>query len=103
MLTSCAFNIWGRITIERTDDRLSVMRTLGPWSKTNEWLVGQVRSVERYTPPPYVMLWPSHAGEHLRVVIERRERPIAIADGLGLDDQELRAIEELLSPAALTS
>ena len=96
VLMSCAFNIWGRVTIERTDDRFSITRTLWRWSRTNEFFISQVRSVERYTSPPYVIVWPGCAGKHLRVFIEHRERPLSIADGLNLDDQQLHAIEELL-------
>jgi len=56
----------------------------------------QLRSVERYTPAPNVIIWPSIAGRHLRVLVERRERPISIGEGLNLKDEELGTIEEML-------
>lgn len=96
VLHSCALHIWERLRIRRTDGRIVVSRILGAWSRSREFYVADIRSVDRDTSTPGDIVWPSQAGRYVRVLVARLDRPIAIGEGLNLEDRELDEIEEIL-------
>ncbi len=96
VLHSCAFSVWGSVTITRQGDRIVACRSLGSIRRSRELSLRQVRHVERFGPGPAALVFPGGAGAHVRVVVERRDRPFAIGEGLSLDDEELKEIETIL-------
>jgi hypothetical protein len=101
ILVSAAYVVRGRLRIRASDDGwLTVTWTLGRWSRSKRFPKADVRSVRRYTPPAFAIMWPSIAGVQLRIDIQRERRPIDVAGGMELDDASLRAIEQLLGAGA---
>ncbi len=96
VLTSSAYSCWGAVAIARNGDRLAVTRALGSLSRRVEFAGSAIRSIEHYTPPPGIMMFPGSAGPQLRVYLQYRARPVTIGGGLCLDEQDLRSIEEQL-------
>lgn len=96
MLTSSAYSCWGAVAIARAGDRLAVTCALGSLSRRLEFASSAIRSIEHYTPPPGIMMFPGSAGPQLRVYLQSRARPVAIGGGLCLDERELKSIEEQL-------
>jgi hypothetical protein len=97
VLTSAAYATVGRLRVALGDDDwCTVIWKLGPFRREARFPRGDVRSVERYTSPPFAIMWPSMAGRQLRVYVERRRQPIDLAGGFQLDDDALRALEQLL-------
>lgn len=96
VMLSCAFSVWGSVTLRRDGDRCVLTRSIARWSRSVHFQIDEIGRVEAYTPSPAVMVWPGDAGRQLRVVLQGRQRPLAIGEGLCLDDDELKSIEELL-------
>ena len=96
VLLSSAYSCWGTVEVTRADNLLSLTRALGSLSRREQFASTAIRSVEYYTPPPGIMMFPGSAGPQLRVFLEHRARPLTIGAGLCLDEQELKSIEQLL-------
>jgi hypothetical protein len=97
ILVSAAFAVCGRLRVQTHDDGwCTVTWTLGSWARSKRFPLADVRSVQRYSPPPFAVMWPSIAGTQLRVDVKHESRPIDIGGGFMLDDASLAAIESVL-------
>jgi hypothetical protein len=97
VLMSAAYVAVGQLNVGVTDDDWCiVIWKLGPLRREARFPRSDVRSIERYTSPPFAIMWPSMAGRQLRVSVEHRRQPIDLAGGFQLDDDGLRSLEQLL-------
>jgi hypothetical protein len=98
VLASAAYSIWGSMDVERRGTEWIVTRSLGRLRSVSTFATSRVRSVELYSPPPFVVFWPGGAGLHLRVHLSDRERPVEVAAGLRLDREILKALRVVFTP-----
>lgn len=90
ILVSAAYAARGRLRVAATDDGwCTVTWMLGPWSRSKRFPRADVRSVKRYTPPAFAVMWPSIAGPQLRLDVHRERRPIDRGGGFVLDSAAL--------------
>jgi hypothetical protein len=99
VLISAAYSTWGTLDLERRGGEWIVTRRLASLSTISTFASARIRSVELWSPPPFVVVWPGSAGQQVRVYTSAREQPISIAAGLRLDDAALRALQTLFTPS----